>query len=129
MLDGDRALDWHALAQPGQTLVLYMGVGSLARNAERLIENGLAAETPVAIVEHGTTDQQRVLRGTLATIGHDALEARIHAPAITIVGATAGLGKELEWFATAAEISGLDSNQNAPWHRDGPILYDSTSAK
>ncbi len=129
MLDGERSPDWRALARPDQTLVLYMGVGSLANNAEQLIENGLAAETPVAIIENGTTDQQRVLRGTLATIADDALKVQIRAPAIIIVGATAGLGKELEWFSTAPESSGPDSNQIASWHRDLPILYDATSAQ
>jgi siroheme synthase len=105
-----------------------MSVGSIAETAGQLIAHGLDVETHYALIENGTTDQQRVLRGTLATIAHDARKARIHAPAIIIVGATAGLGKELEWFASAPESSGLDSNQNAPWHRDVPILYDSTSA-
>jgi uroporphyrin-III C-methyltransferase/precorrin-2 dehydrogenase/sirohydrochlorin ferrochelatase len=127
-LDGDRAPDWHALARPDQTLVLYMGVGSLAQDMKQLIKNGLAAGTPVAVVENGTTDQQRVLRGTLATIADDALEAQISAPAIIIVGKTAGMGEELGWFGARADSSGFRSDQVLSWHRDLPIEYDSTSA-
>lgn len=128
-LDENRALDWRALARPGQTLVLYMGVGSIARSMEQLIEHGLAAGTPVAVVENGSTDRQRVLRGTLGTIADDALEARIRAPAIIFVGATAGLGKELEWFAADQDLSGVSSDQIASWHRDMPMPNASTSAQ
>ncbi len=98
-LDGDRAPDWSTWVRPDHTLVLYMSVGSIAETAGQLIAHGMDVETRYALIENGTTDQQRVLRGTLATIAHDARKARIHAPAIIIVGATAGLGKELEWFA------------------------------
>ena len=127
-LDGDRAPDWSTLVRPDHTLVLYMSVGSLAETAEQLIAHGLAAETPVALVENGTTDQQRVLRGTLATIAPDALKARIRAPAIIIVGATAGMGKDLAWFAADPDPSTPRPNQDLSWHRDLPMSNDSTSA-
>jgi len=127
-LDGDRAPDWSTLVRPDHTLVLYMSVGSLAETAEQLIAHGLAAETPVALVENGTTDQQRVLRGTLATIAPDALKTRIRAPAIIIVGATAGMGKDLAWFAADPDPSTPRPNQDLSWHRDLPMSNDSTSA-
>jgi uroporphyrin-III C-methyltransferase/precorrin-2 dehydrogenase/sirohydrochlorin ferrochelatase len=127
-LEGDEAPDWSTLARPGQTLVLYMSAGSVAETAEQLIEHGLVAETPVAIVENGTTDRQRVLRGTLATIADDAVEAHIRAPAVIIVGATAGMGKELGWFAADADTSRPSSSQVSSWHREMPILNGSASA-
>lgn len=127
-LDGDQAPDWSTLAQPGQTLVLYMSVGSVAETAEQLIEHGIAAKTPVAIVENGTTDQQRVLRGTLATIANDAVEAHIRAPAVIIVGATAGMGEELGWFAANPNSSGPRSNRVLSRHRDLPYSYSSSVA-
>lgn len=127
-LDGDQAPDWSTLARPGQTLVLYMSVGSVAETAERLIEHGIAAKTPVAIVENGTTDQQRVLRGTLATIANDAVEAHIRAPAVIIVGATAGMGEELGWFAANPNSSGPRSNRVLSRHRDLPYSYSSSVA-
>ncbi|MCH8060838.1 MAG: uroporphyrinogen-III C-methyltransferase [Proteobacteria bacterium] len=128
-LDGDQAPDWSTLAQPGQTLVLYMSVGSVAETAEQLIEHGIAAKTPVAIVENGTTDQQRVLRGTLATIANDAVEAHIRAPAVIIVGATAGMGEELGWFAANPNSSGPRSNRVLSRHRDLPYSYSSSVAR
>jgi uroporphyrin-III C-methyltransferase/precorrin-2 dehydrogenase/sirohydrochlorin ferrochelatase len=128
-LDGDQMPDWSTLARPGQTLVLYMSVGSVAQIAKNLIEHGLVAKTPVAMVENGTTDRQRVLRGTLATIADDAVEAHVRAPAVIIVGATAGMGKELGWFAADPDSPGLSSNQVLLWHHDLPILKDSTSAQ
>lgn len=127
-LDGDQAPDWSTLAQPGQTLVLYMSVGSVAETAEQLIEHGIAAKTPVAIVENGTTDQQRVLRGTLATIANDAVEAHIRAPAVIIVGATAGMGEELGWFAANPNSSGPRSNRVLSRYRDLPYSYSSSVA-
>ena len=105
-----------------------MSVGSVADTAEQLIEHGLAAETPVAMVENGTTEQQRVLRGTLASIADDAVEARVHAPAVIIVGATAAMGEELGWFAADADTSRPGLIQGSLWHRDLPILNGSTSA-
>lgn len=125
-LDGESMPDWSTLARPGQTLVLYMGVGSVAKSAEQLIEHGLGSETPVAIIENGTTDQQRVLRGTLATIAEDAAEAHVRAPAVIIVGATAGMGEELGWFAADPDSSGPSANQDLPWHRNLPMSNDST---
>ena len=128
-LDGDQAPDWSTLARPGQTLVLYMSVGSVADTAKQLIEHGLAADTPVAMVENGTTEQQRVLRGTLATIADDAVEAHIRAPAVIIIGATAEMGKELAWFAADSDYSRPSSNQVFSRHRDMPILNGSTFAQ
>lgn len=121
-LNGDQAPDWSTLARPGQTLVLYMSAGSVAETAEQLIEHGLVAETPVAMVENGTTDRQRVLRGTLATIADDAADAQFRAPAVIIIGATAGMGEELGWFAADPDSSGLSSNQVLSWHRDLPLI-------
>jgi uroporphyrin-III C-methyltransferase/precorrin-2 dehydrogenase/sirohydrochlorin ferrochelatase len=106
-----------------------MSAGSVTETVEQLIEHGLVAETPVAIVENGTTDQQRVLRGTLATIADDAGEAHINAPAVIIVGATAGMGEELGWFAADPDSPRLSTNQVFSRHRDMPILNGSTFAQ
>jgi uroporphyrin-III C-methyltransferase len=127
-LDGDRVPDWDGLVRPDHTLVLYMSVGSIAETAAQLVAHGLGEETPVALIENGTTEKQRVLRGTLATIAHDAFKARIRAPAIIIVGATAGLGNELEWFAADSDPSVTSPDQELSWRRDFPLLNHSTSA-
>ena len=128
-LDDNQAPDWSALARPGQTLVLYMGVGSVAESAEQLVVNGLAAETPVAVVENATTARQRVLRGTLATIAGDAFAAQVRAPAVIIIGPTAGMGEALRWFTADPDASGTSDNQALSWQLESPIFNDSSLAQ
>jgi uroporphyrin-III C-methyltransferase/precorrin-2 dehydrogenase/sirohydrochlorin ferrochelatase len=82
----DAGLDWPRLASGNHTLVFYMGVGQLESIQTKLMENGLSAETPIAIVEHGTTPDQRIIAGTLGNIVVRAANAQITSPAIIIVG-------------------------------------------
>lgn len=91
-------LDWRALAAFPGTLVFYMGVRQLERIAESLIDAGRPASQPAALVERGTLPDQRTVKGTLATIAEMASRERVKAPAITIVGAVAGLAGSLEWL-------------------------------
>jgi uroporphyrinogen III methyltransferase/synthase len=92
-------IDWPALAAFPGTLVFYMGVRQLDRIAAQLVAGGRPPSEPVAIVERGTFADQRVVGGTLADIAAVAAEAGVRAPAITVVGAVAGLRDELAWFA------------------------------
>ncbi len=84
--EGRLDLDWNGLAQPRQTIVIYMGLKNLGTIAANLIAHGLAPATPAAIVENGTRDDQRVIVGTAATIGVLATKARIAGPATAIIG-------------------------------------------
>jgi len=80
------------------TLVFLMGVGTLAGIAERLMAHGRAPETPAAVVQWGTMPQQRVVEGTLATIAARVRAAGLGPPAVTVVGAVAGLRAALSWW-------------------------------
>jgi siroheme synthase len=80
-----------------------MSAGSIASSTRHLMRHGLAGETPVAIVENGTTSSQRVLHATLAEIESEARSAGIAAPAMLFVGATAALGRDLAWFEGTTE--------------------------
>ncbi|NMM29806.1 MAG: uroporphyrinogen-III C-methyltransferase [Cellulomonas sp.] len=82
----DAALDWPALASLDGTLVLLMGVTRLKEHAARLVELGRAASTPVAVVERGTTPDQRTTIGTLADIGDLAAARAVRSPAVVVVG-------------------------------------------
>ncbi|QTF08672.1 uroporphyrinogen-III C-methyltransferase [Brenneria izadpanahii] len=84
--DGEPQLDWPTLADGQQTLVFYMGLSHSSRLCQRLIEHGLAARTPAAIIERGTQRDQRLLTATLATL--PALLARYQpqSPSLLIVG-------------------------------------------
>jgi uroporphyrin-III C-methyltransferase/precorrin-2 dehydrogenase/sirohydrochlorin ferrochelatase len=79
-------VDWGALARLRGTVVVLMGIRNLPAIAARLIAEGRAADTPAAVVQEGSTDAQRVLRGTLATIADGAKAAGIRPPAVVVVG-------------------------------------------
>ncbi len=96
--DALEELDWLALARPRQTLVFYMGVASHRRVRQRLLANGLAAATPVALVENGSRPEQRVLRGTLDQLDELVRAHALQAPALLIIGEVAALADQLHWF-------------------------------
>jgi uroporphyrin-III C-methyltransferase len=96
--DGDGCtVDWAALPQKG-TLVVLMGVKNLPHIAARLMEHGRAAQTPVAIIEQGSTAEQRVVQDALAAIAETAKVAQVRSPAIIIIGEVAALAQEIAWF-------------------------------
>ncbi|MEB4675677.1 siroheme synthase CysG [Enterobacteriaceae bacterium G50] len=90
-------LDWENLAAEKQTLVFYMGLNQAATIQEKLIEHGMSATMPVAIVENGTAIKQRVVDGTLEELG--ALAQQMASPALIIVGRVVGLREKLNWFS------------------------------
>jgi uroporphyrin-III C-methyltransferase/precorrin-2 dehydrogenase/sirohydrochlorin ferrochelatase len=97
--DGSMQLDWDALARPRQTVVVYMGLLGLPMLCAKLIEHGLPAATPAAIAQQGTTQDQRVVTGTLATLPALADAAALRAPTLIIVGEVVKLHEKLAWFA------------------------------
>ncbi|HEU0219949.1 MAG TPA: siroheme synthase CysG, partial [Gallionella sp.] len=96
--DGSMNLDWDALARPNQTIVVYMGLHGLDMLCARLIEHGLPDSTPAAIVQQGTTQNQRVITGTLATLPGIAQVEKPQAPTLIIVGGVVTLREKLNWF-------------------------------
>ncbi len=100
-------LDWPALAAFPGTLVFYMGVRALPRIADRLIAGGRSATEPAAVVQRGTLGDQRVVVSTLAKLPNAALEAKIRAPSITVVGPVAELARELAWLGEARPLAGV----------------------
>lgn len=122
--DEDDEPDWVALARPNQTVVVYMGVGTLATTARRLIEHGRAADTPAAIIERATTLDQRVVTGTLETLPDLAKARAVRPPALLIIGEVVALRQQLGWFDPAEGAS-------PPSHRppaDVGVPRDSHSA-
>ncbi len=96
--DGTLGLDWSLLAHRGQTLVIYMGVSRLAEICTQLIAHGLAATTPAAVIERGTTHAQRIAKADLATLADEVLRLGIRPPSLTIVGDVVSLYPRLSWF-------------------------------
>ncbi|RBW67879.1 uroporphyrinogen-III C-methyltransferase [Bacillus taeanensis] len=91
-------LNWNALAQGIDTIAFYMGVGNLNYICKKLIENGKSANTPVAVIQWGTTDKQKTLTGTLNTIEKLASQEGMKHPSIIIVGEVVKLREKIKWF-------------------------------
>ena len=91
-------VNWEALAQLGGTLVVLMSVSALPDFTRRLIEAGLAGDTPAAVIQEGTTPRQRIVSGTLVTIAARAQEADLRPPATTVIGDVVALQDVLRWY-------------------------------
>ena len=96
--DGTMNLDWEALARPRQTVVVYMGLHGLDMLCAELVKHGMPETTPIAIVQQGTTLNQRVITGTLATLPGIAEREKPQAPTLIIVGGVVTLHDKLTWF-------------------------------
>jgi len=96
--DGSMNLDWPGLARRRQTVIIYMGLHGLSHLCEQLIAHGLPTDWPAAIVQQGTTPNQRTVTGTLATLPDLATAAGLKAPTLIIVGEVVRLKDQLSWF-------------------------------
>ncbi len=95
--DGSVDLNWEALAHPHQTVVFYMGLHGAPTLCKEMVAHGLPASTPVALVEQGTTPQQRVLIATLDTLLDVIKDEEIKPPTLIIVGDVVTLHDKLKW--------------------------------
>ena len=88
---GSIDIDWTDFAKPAQTLVFYMGLFNLPEISALLIEHGMAADTPAALVENATLPNQRVITGTIGDLPMRAREAQVEGPSTVIVGEVVGV--------------------------------------
>jgi len=96
--DGSVNLNWQELIAPGKTLVFYMGLKGLPIICDELIKNGMKADMPCALVEKGTTAQQRVMVSTLLELPDKLLANKVSSPSLFIVGDVVKLTEKLNWF-------------------------------
>jgi uroporphyrin-III C-methyltransferase/precorrin-2 dehydrogenase/sirohydrochlorin ferrochelatase len=101
--DGSCDLPWAELAAPHQTLVFYMGLVGLPLICQQLVANGRSADTPAALIQQGTTQNQRVFTGTLAGLPQLVADHQVHAPTLVIVGEVVQLREKLAWFEGAEQ--------------------------
>lgn len=99
--DGSMDLNWRALAQPRQTVVFYMGLVGIDLLCRQLVAHGLPAETPAALIQQGTTPEQRVLTGNLDTLPGIVHASSVRPPTLIIVGGVVKLRERLQWFQPA----------------------------
>ncbi|GGD68853.1 hypothetical protein GCM10010990_17980 [Croceicoccus mobilis] len=78
--------DWSGLAGVGRTLVIYMGVATAAQISEKLMEDGLAPDAAVAVIERASLPGMRVLRGVLAGLPDIVAENAVRSPALIVIG-------------------------------------------
>jgi len=95
-------VDWPSLAVSNETLVFYMGLSSLAEICAQLVAHGMRPEMPIALVEQGTTVNQRVLTGTLGSLPDIVERAGARSPSLIVVGEVVRLHRTLSWFRAAA---------------------------
>jgi uroporphyrin-III C-methyltransferase/precorrin-2 dehydrogenase/sirohydrochlorin ferrochelatase len=96
--DNTMDLDWDMLCRPHQTIVIYMGLKGLVTLCNEMKKHGLPGSTPAAIVQQGTTLNQRVVTGTLDTLPGLAATAQLKPPTLIIVGEVVKLHDKLNWF-------------------------------
>jgi uroporphyrin-III C-methyltransferase/precorrin-2 dehydrogenase/sirohydrochlorin ferrochelatase/uroporphyrin-III C-methyltransferase len=101
--DDANQLDWPLLGKATHTLVFYMGLTQSSGIAGNLIEHGMDADMPVAIVEKGTSKQQRTLQGSLKDLGD--LAAQAESPSLIIIGGVTQLASKLDWFSATLNTS------------------------
>ncbi len=99
-------LDWQLLSRPRQTVVIYMGVGTLPVISAQLQAHGLAGDTPAALIERATLPDQRTLIGTLATLPELARRHDVRAPALIMIGTVVSVHRELGAVLSSAERTG-----------------------
>lgn len=97
--DNTSNLPWPELVNNDQTVVFYMGLNNLASICQSLIDHGRAPSTPIALVQKGTTVEQKVWTGTLATMPAIIAAEEVKAPTLIIVGEVVELHKQLAWFS------------------------------
>ncbi|UCE16562.1 MAG: uroporphyrinogen-III C-methyltransferase [Candidatus Bathyarchaeota archaeon] len=94
----ENRVKWEKLATSVDTIVVLMGIKNLERIVERLLKGGREPQTSIAIIEWGTTTNQRTTIGTLSNIALMAKERKVKAPAVIVIGDVVKLQKELSWF-------------------------------
>lgn len=128
--NGTIDLNWNMLAQPAQTVVFYMGLLGLPIICRELKAHGRSGSTPVALVEQGTTQNQRVIVGTLDTLPDQVREMEVQPPTLIIVGEVVALHEKLQWFQpnTDHTISSLFSSRGQIVNTVDPVAAADPSA-
>ncbi|MDD5267197.1 MAG: siroheme synthase CysG [Methylococcales bacterium] len=96
--DNSINLNWTQLAAPNQTIVIYMGLVGLEKICESLITHGSPKDLPIALIQQGTTVNQRVITGTLETLPATIACLNIQPPTLIIIGTVVTLHDKLKWF-------------------------------
>jgi uroporphyrin-III C-methyltransferase len=90
-------VEWKKLAKAVDTIVIMMGLSRLEIISKQLISGGLSKNTPVAVIQNGTTDEHRMIKGTLSNISKKVIQAKIKPPSIVVVGKVVSFSDKIGW--------------------------------
>jgi len=110
--DGSINLNWQQLTQKNHTIVFYMGLTGISVISEQLQAHGLSGDTPAALVEQGTTRNQRVHIGTVATLPQLVIDSNVRAPTLTIIGEVVQLHDKLHWYKPEQYVQETEFSRN-----------------
>ncbi|WP_417509495.1 siroheme synthase CysG [Methylophaga sp.] len=96
--EGELNLNWPVLVKPRQTVVVYMGLAGLPQLSQQLQQHGMSADMPAALVQQGTTENQKVWLSTIAELPRLAEREKPIAPTLLIIGEVTKLHDKLSWF-------------------------------
>ena len=102
--DGQMDINWEALLQPRQTIAVYMGIQAVELFCRELITRGMAATTPAALVQKGTTPAQRVFTATLKTLPEVVSAEDVKPPSLLIIGDVVKLHEKLAWYTPLQDM-------------------------
>lgn len=88
---------WRKLAKSAETIVIMMGLSRIGTISRELVAGGLGKNTPVAVIQNGTSKNQKMIVGTLANVADKIRQNRITPPSIIIIGEVVKLHKTVGW--------------------------------
>jgi len=88
---------WKKLAKSVDTIVIMMGLSRIGIICKQLIEGGMNKKTPVAVIQEGTTPQQKMITGNVSNISKLVTQKKIRPPSIIIIGKVVNLSKTIGW--------------------------------
>lgn len=91
-------VNWKMIAKSAKTIVIMMGLSQIGKISKNLIAGGLKKNTPVAVIQNGTTLHQKMIIGTLWGIEKKIKQNKIKPPSIIIIGNVVKLHKQVSWI-------------------------------
>ncbi|MDA9913332.1 siroheme synthase CysG [Methylophilaceae bacterium] len=96
--NGKLNINWSNLIHENQTIVIYMGLNSLPVIVQNLIDSGMRKNMPIALVQEGTTEKQKVMVSIISRVISKTFKSDIQSPVIIIIGEVVKLRKTIKWF-------------------------------
>lgn len=110
--DGSINLNWKQLTQKNHTIVFYMGLTGISVISEQLQAHGMSGDMPAALIEQGTTRNQRVHIGTVGTLPQLVKDSGVRAPTLTIIGEVVQLHDKLHWYEPERHVRETEFSRN-----------------